>query len=345
MNLPVVCDPQDGTSSNQSIQSAVEIIASQNYRQVLSVDVHPNKPWILTSNQRGNICIWDYQKQAEVKFFEVSAEEPVYSATFIEREEWVVAGGGDGYIYVYNYDKMEEIENFPAHDGHHIRSLAACATHSFLLSASDDHEIKIWDWKNHWGCMRTFQGHNNSVTQVLFDPNDSTSFASSSLDHTVKLWDIYSATCNATLDGQPDGVLCLHYFTDENRQFLLSGSSDGAAKIWDLEKECCVSALGGNAKSVNALCWHPKLGVLITGSLDGTVQIWKSTKTAYRLENIIGFNLGAVNAIGYIRGLRRIVVGCEQGIAMMEINLQRTDSRAQGRWALSSWWNVIGKRQ
>lgn len=256
-----------------------------------------------------------------------------------------MAGGGDGYIYVYNYDKMEEIENFPAHDGHHIRSLAACATHSFLLSASDDHEIKIWDWKNHWGCMRTFQGHNNSVTQVLFDPNDSTSFASSSLDHTVKLWDIYSATCNATLDGQPDGVLCLHYFTDENRQFLLSGSSDGAAKIWDLEKECCVSALGGNAKSVNALCWHPKLGVLITGSLDGTVQIWKSTKTAYRLENIIGFNLGAVNAIGYIRGLRRIVVGCEQGIAMMEINLQRTDSRAQGRWALSSWWNVIGKRQ
>jgi coatomer subunit beta' len=118
---------------------------------------------------------------------DVTFATAVYSATFIVREEWLVAGGGDGYIYVYSYDTMEEIESFQAHDGHHIRSLAASATHSFLLSASDDHEIKIWDWKNRWGCMRTFQGHSNSVTQLMFDPKDSTSFASASLDHTVKV--------------------------------------------------------------------------------------------------------------------------------------------------------------
>ncbi|KAM3213897.1 hypothetical protein ACQJBY_066371 [Aegilops geniculata] len=282
VKLCVVCDPQEGTTSNQSIQSAAEIIASQNYRLVLSVDVHPNKPWILTSNRRGCVCIWNYQTKTEEKSFEVSAEEPVYSATFIEREEWIVAGGGDGYIYVYSYDTMEEIKSFGAHDGHHIRSLAASPTHTFLLSASDDQMIKIWDWKDSWKCMRTFLGHGDCVIQVMFDPNDSNSFASASLDHTVKMWDIYSTTCNATLDGQPDGVLCLHYLTDRNQQRLLSGYLDGAAKIWDPEKECCVSADGGNAKSVNALCWHPELRVVITGSLDGTVQIWKSTKPGYR---------------------------------------------------------------
>ncbi|KAF7103768.1 hypothetical protein CFC21_104721 [Triticum aestivum] len=320
VKLCVVCDRQEGTTSNQSIQPAAEVIASQNYRLVLSVDVHPNKPWILTSNRRGCVCIWNYQTKTEEKYFEVSAEKPVYSAMFIEREEWIMAGGGDGYIYVYRYDTMEEIMSFKAHDDHHIRSLAASPTRTFLLSASDDHMIKIWDWKDSWKCMRTFLGHGNCVTQVMFDPNDSNSFASASLDHTIKMWDIYSTTCNATLDGQPDGALCLHYLTDRNEQRLLCGYLDGAAKIWDPEKECCVSADGGIAKSVNALCWHPELRVVITGSLDGTVQIWKSTKPGYRLENIIGFNLGAVNAIGYIQGLTRIVVGCEQGITMMEIN-------------------------
>ncbi|VAI91834.1 unnamed protein product [Triticum turgidum subsp. durum] len=325
VRLCVVCDPQEGTTSNQSIQSAAEIIASQNYRQVLSVDVHSNKPWILTSNWRGCVCIWNYQTKTEEKYFEVSADEPVFSATFIEREEWLVAGGGDGYIYVYRYDTMEEIKSFEANDGRDIRSLATSPTRTFLLSASDDHMIKIWDWKDSWKCMRTFLGHGNCVTQVMFDLNDSNSFASASLDHTIKMWDIYSTTCNATLDGQPDGALCLHYLTDRNEQRLLCGYLDGAAKIWDPEKECCISAEGGNAKSVNALCWHPKLRVVITGSLDGTAQIWKSTKTGYRLENVIGFNLGAVNAIGYIQGLTRIVVGCEQGITMMEINFPQKE--------------------
>uniref|UniRef100_A0A8R7R740 Protein kinase domain-containing protein n=1 Tax=Triticum urartu TaxID=4572 RepID=A0A8R7R740_TRIUA len=84
VKLCVVCDPQEGTTSNQSIQPAAEVIASQNYRLVLSVDVHPNKPWILTSNRRGCVCIWNYQTKTEENSFEVSAEEPVYSATFIE---------------------------------------------------------------------------------------------------------------------------------------------------------------------------------------------------------------------------------------------------------------------
>ena len=106
---------------------------------------------------------------------------------FIEREEWIMAGGGDGYIYVYRYDTMEEIMSFKAHDDHHIRSLAASPTRTFLLSASDDHMIKIWDWKDSWKCMRTFLGHGNCVTQVMFDPNDSNSFASASLDHTIKV--------------------------------------------------------------------------------------------------------------------------------------------------------------
>ncbi|XBI03100.1 hypothetical protein VPH35_131558 [Triticum aestivum] len=309
VKLCVVCDPQEGHWASFSACAGApeqpaassffgayhvtllfcalldQVIASQNYRLVLSVDVHPNKPWILTSNRRGCVCIWNYQTKTEENSFQVSAEEPVYSAMLIEREEWLVAGGGDGYIYVYRYDTMEEIMSFEAHDGRHIRSLARSPTHTFLLSASDDHVFTGFKFQTGAGT-----GFEVCVFKI------SNAF---SLMQRPGVIIFFQKKCNATLDGQPDGVLCLHYLTDRNQQRILSGYLDGAAKIWDPEKECCVSAPRGNAKSVNALCWHPELHVVITGSLDGTVQICKSTKPRYRLENVIGFNLG------YIQGLTR----------------------------------------
>jgi coatomer subunit beta' len=47
----------------------------------------------------------------------------------------------------------------------------------------------------------------------------------------LQIWSINSATCNITLHGHPDGVLCLQYFSSDNQQFLIAGSSDGAAKV------------------------------------------------------------------------------------------------------------------
>ncbi|KAM0905254.1 hypothetical protein ACQ4PT_017526 [Festuca glaucescens] len=180
---------------------------------------------------------------------------------------------------------MEEVECFKAHDGYHITSLAVEPTHSFVLSTSDDHLIKLWTWEKGWECIQTFLGHYNKVTQVMFDPRDSDRFVSASLDRTVKIWSIDSATCDITLHGHTDGVICLQYFSSDNQQFLMAGSSDGAAKVLHMAFliEQCVRFL------------------------------W--------LENITGFNLGAVKALEYINVPRRIVVGCDQGIAMMEVKV------------------------
>ncbi|XP_044411356.1 uncharacterized protein [Triticum aestivum] len=315
--VPVACEPLAETISND------QIIDGPNYREVLSVDVHPTEPWILTSNKRGHVCIWNYQTQAEVNSTEVT-REPAYSAKIIEREGWFVVGSGDGCIYVYDYNMMEDVEMIEeAHDSHRIMCLAVNPTHSFLLSASDDHNIKLWDWTNGWQCTRTFEGHDDTVTQVMFNPRHSRSFASASLDHGVKIWNIDSGTCNITWDGHSGGLLSVHYHPRYFQQSLICGSSDGAAKIWDLETDSCVDTLQGHEKGISALCWHPELRALVTGSLDGTVRIlsWMCHSNTYRLENVIGLNLGAVNALGYLKGLTRIVVGCDQGMALMEINV------------------------
>lgn len=268
----------------------------------------------MTSHQRGDIIIWDYQAQEIETSFDFT-QKPVYSAKFIEREEWLVAGDGDGIIYVYSYDTDEEVTSIEAHEGD-ITYLAVHSTDSLVISSSGDHLIKLWDWEKGWECTQIFEGHSQRVTQVNFNPLDTNSFASASLDHTIKIWNISSFERNITLPDHPDGVLCVHY--DTRDEYLITGSWDGTAQIWDLDTNTCIHTLEGHTNRVGCVFGHPKLPVLITGSHDGTVRLWNSD--TYRLENIIGVNLGAVYAFGYIERFRRIVVACDQGIAIVEMS-------------------------
>ncbi|PNT63875.1 uncharacterized protein LOC100845829 isoform X1 [Brachypodium distachyon] len=319
MTLPVCWDlPAEGTESEPN-QSRIEIIATLDSQQVSSVEVHPSQPWIMTTHHGGSLRVWDYQTMATLQSFQVT-DEPVHAAKFIEREKWIIAGDGNGCIHVYSYEEKEPT-SFDAHDSG-ITSLAVHPTQTVVLSFShDDHLIKLWDWEKDWECTRTFQGHTNRVTQITFNPNGADSFTSVSRDGKVKIWSVHSdGSSPITFDGDDQGLLCVDYFTRRNRQHLITGCMDGTAKIWDLEMdilEGCVHKLEGHEGRVTAVNLHPELPLLITGSLDGTVRLWDST--TYKLENIIGFNLGAVYGFGFIKGLRRLVVGCHQGIAMMEI--------------------------
>ncbi|XP_066339839.1 uncharacterized protein [Miscanthus floridulus] len=310
LKLSVVSNPLKETTS-------VKVVSNRKFSHVLSLDAHPTEPWILTTNQAGKVAIWDYQVQAIAKSFDFT-QRPVYSAKFIAREEWIVAGDGYGMIYVYNYHTKEEVTSIEAHDSD-ITSLDVHPTDPLVLSSSDDHLIKLWNWrKKNWKCIRTFEGHSDRVKHVNFNPMDTNSFATASLDHTIKIWNISSPESKITMFDHPDGLLCVHSYTIDMRQYLIAGSWDGTAQIWDMETGRLVQTLKGHVRHISCVYHHPELPVVITGSHDGTVRLWNST--TYRLESIVGINLGVVHALGYIKDLRRIVVGCHQGIAIMGLN-------------------------
>ena len=110
----------------------------------------------------------------------------VRAAKFIANKEWIVCGADDGFIRVYNYKTMESVVELKAHTDY-VRSFAVHLSLPYVLSASDDKTIKLWDWENGWECTKTFEGHEHYVMQVAFNPRDTNTFASVSLDSTIKV--------------------------------------------------------------------------------------------------------------------------------------------------------------
>ncbi|KAI6672086.1 hypothetical protein NL676_006971 [Syzygium grande] len=173
----------------------------------------------------------------------------VRSAKFISSKRWVIVGSDDAFIRVYDYGTMEKIKEFQAHTDF-IRCVGVHPTLPYVLSASDDAVIKLWDWEKDWMRTQTFEGHSHYVMRVAFDPQDPNAFASASLDGTIK-------------------ALIL-----DDMLYILSGSDDYTAKVWDDEGRSCVQTLEGHEHNVTTVCAHPELPIVITGSEDETLRIW-----------------------------------------------------------------------
>ncbi len=65
---------------------------------------------------------------------------------------------GSSQIRVYNYNTSEKIAQFEAHPDY-IRAIVVHPTQPFVLTASDDMTIKLWDWEKGWKNVRVFEGN------------------------------------------------------------------------------------------------------------------------------------------------------------------------------------------
>ncbi|KAK7261842.1 hypothetical protein RIF29_28165 [Crotalaria pallida] len=290
----------------------------QNSERVKSVDLHPTEPWILVGLYSGTISIWNYLTKTEEKSLKIS-ELPVRSAKFITRENWIIAATDDKCIRVFNYEKMEKIIEFEGH-ADYIRSLVVHHSLPYVVSASDDHAIKSWDWSKGWALHRSFEGHSHYVMQVAFNPKDPDSFVSASLDGTLKIWSLDSSAPNFTFDGHLKGVNSVDYFISNDKNYLLSGSDDYTAKVWDYHSRSCIQTLEGHGNNVTAVSAHPELPITLTASEDFTVKIWDAV--TYRLQTTLNFGFERVWSIGYKKGSSLVAFGCDKGFIILKVNLQ-----------------------
>ncbi|KAH7514092.1 hypothetical protein FEM48_Zijuj11G0051900 [Ziziphus jujuba var. spinosa] len=189
----------------QTLSRKIEKEFVQDSERVKSVDFHPTEPWILASLYSGTVCIWDYQTKFR-------------PAKFVASKNWIVAGADDKFIGAYNYDTMAKIVEFEARDDF-IRSVAVHPTLPYLLSASDNKVVKLWDWGKDWICTQILEGHSHYMMQVSFNPKEMSTFATASLDGTIKTLECHVNNVTA---------VCVH----PELPIIVTASEDGTIRIW-----------------------------------------------------------------------------------------------------------------
>ncbi|KAJ5705180.1 hypothetical protein N7536_000869 [Penicillium majusculum] len=284
--------------------------------RVKGIDFHPTEPWILTTLYSGHVYIWSYESQSIIKTFELT-DVPVRAGRFIARKNWIVCGSDDFQLRVYNYNTSEKITSFEAHPDY-IRSIAVHPTQPFVLTASDDMTIKLWDWEKGWKCVQVFEGHSHYVMGMAINPKDTNTFASACLDRTVKIWNLGSPHANFTLEAhETKGVNHVDYYPQADKPYLLTTSDDKTVKIWDYTTKALIATLEGHTSNVSFACYHPELPVIISGSEDGTVKIWHAN--TYRLEQSLSYGLERAWCVSYQRGRQGIAMGFDDGAVVVKM--------------------------
>jgi len=106
-----------------------------------------------------------------------------------------------------------------------------------ILTGSGDKTVKLWSLSD-FTCLRTFEGHSNSVLKVAWlkmPVNNEKSkrpvqFVSAGGDGLVKVWDANSGETECTLDNHEDRVWAIAVQPDTNA--IVSGSGDSTVTFW-----------------------------------------------------------------------------------------------------------------
>ncbi|KAL4863579.1 hypothetical protein BDV12DRAFT_177335 [Aspergillus spectabilis] len=131
---------------------------------------------------------------------------------------------------------------------------------------------------------RPFKGHNSSVEEIQWSPNEKNVFASASSDGTVKVWDVRSKSRTPAVDVKVSNTdVNVMSWSNQTAHLLATGADDGQWGVWDLRHwkpnssatASPVASFDFHKEPVTSIEWHPTDdSVVAVGSADNTVTLW-----------------------------------------------------------------------
>lgn len=145
----------------------------------------------------------------------------------------------------------------------------------YILSASDDKTIIIWDAQNGMK-KRVLIGHTESVSYATFS-HDGKRIASASYDKTIRIWDIKTGKEIKKFIGHTDSVNTVNFSPDDGH--IVSASLDNTIRIWDVNNGTQIRLIHRHPNSAFfSASYSPTGRMIVSAAFDNTVSTWNPDK-------------------------------------------------------------------
>ncbi len=223
----------DGTVRLWELETG-EILQRMDAGQVTGARFFPDETLGVTTDQNGNLIIWDLRDGSAIRTIE-HEEAPLRGGVVVTADgEQVVSADDNGNVMVWeiNSDSDQPILMFRGHDAR-VPSLDISPLGGEVTTVSFDSTVIIWDLLGRGAEVNRFEENTTPVyTSTISDDGQLT--ASGTSDGHIIIWETVNG--NILHDIQQDTFETVYSidFNSDGSQ-LVSSSEDGTVTLWDTE--------------------------------------------------------------------------------------------------------------
>mmetsp|Transcript_117622 Transcript_117622/g.332749 ORF Transcript_117622/g.332749 Transcript_117622/m.332749 type:complete len:454 (-) Transcript_117622:1-1362(-) len=189
--------------------------------EVMALSVNWRAMFAVSASADASIRVWDLRSGTcigtllEAHFGPVltvdvdwaDAVSPGRSPSVTKLGRAISGGANDHVLKVWNLEgDLSQCKAAQILEGHHggVWSVVCDWASERAISASGDHDLRLWDIKGDGATLAVFEGHTGVVWSVAVSWDDGLAF-SISHDQTMRVWSIDEGECRWTLDVEASG--------------------------------------------------------------------------------------------------------------------------------------------
>jgi len=154
-------------------------------------------------------------------------DKDINSLAFSPSMKLLVSGSQDKTAKLWRLEDGSAVGTLKGHK-RGIWSVRFSPSEQLIATASADHTIRLWSTGGAQQCLKTLEGHGNSVLRVAFLGSDGQQLLSTGSDGLVKIWDCKGSECVRTLDEHQDRIWTLAMQGDR----MATGDAAGCVRLW-----------------------------------------------------------------------------------------------------------------